>query len=91
MKRYIVDIVSATRGFPGIQKGASPRAGLMLMKCSESLALIDGLEFVTPDLIQELAGPIIAHRLVLGSDNEYSGSDAEQVFQNVLSDIPVPV
>jgi len=91
VKRYIVDLVSATRGFPGIQMGASPRAGLMLMKCSQSLALIDGLDFVTPDLIQELAGPIIAHRLVLDSDSEYSGSDAEQVVQNVLSDIPVPV
>jgi len=91
VKRYIVDLVSATRGFPGIQMGASPRAGLMLMKCSQSLALIDGLDFVTPDLIQELAGPIIAHRLVLDSDSEYSGSDAEQVVQNILSDIPVPV
>jgi MoxR-like ATPase len=58
---------------------------------SQSLALIDGLDFVTPDLIQELSGPIIAHRLVLDSDSEYSGSDAEQVVQNILSDIPVPV
>ena len=91
VKRYIVDIVSATRGFPGIQMGASPRAGLMLMKCSQALALIEGLGFVTPDLIQELAAPIIAHRLVLDSDTQYSGSDAEQMVHNVLADVPVPV
>lgn len=71
--------------------GASPRAGLMLMKCSQAPALIEGLGFVTPDLIQELAAPIIAHRLVLDSHTQYSGSDAEQMVHNVLADVPVPV
>src|SRR6185503_11043181 len=54
LKRYIVDIVSATRGAPGVQLGASPRASLALMKVSQALALFDGQPFVTPDHIQAM-------------------------------------
>ena len=90
IKRYIVDIVVATRGVSGISLGASPRAGIALMKCSQSLALIDGKEFVTPDIIQELAVPIIAHRLVLDSGSQYSGSQTSQIVVEILQDIPVP-
>ena len=90
LKCYIVDIVAATRNAPGISMGASPRAGIMLMKCSQALALIDGQEFVTPDHIQELAIPVIAHRLVLGSDTRYSGSQANQIVTEILQKLPVP-
>ena len=90
LKCYIVDIVTATRNAPGISMGASPRAGIMLMKCSQALALIDGQEFVTPDHIQELAIPVIAHRLVLGSDTRYSGSQANQIVREILQKLPVP-
>jgi MoxR-like ATPase len=90
LKHYIVDIVAATRKHPGIQMGASPRAGITMMKCSQALALIDGLEFVTPDLIQELAIPIIAHRLALYPESQYSGTDSGEYIVEILQDIPVP-
>ncbi len=90
LKRYIVDVVAATRGYPGIQLGASPRAGLMLMKCAQALALIEGMTFVTPDHIQELTVPIVAHRLVLDAELQYSGSDAEQLVAEILREVPVP-
>ena len=90
LKHYIVDIVAATRKHPGIQMGASPRAGITMMKCSQALALIDGLEFVTPDLIQELAIPIIAHRLALDPESQYSGTDSGEYIVEILQDIPVP-
>src|ERR1051325_186296 len=63
LKRYIVDLCSTTRVPPGVQLGASPRASLALMKMSQALALMDGLEFVTPEQIQELAAPVIAPRM----------------------------
>src|SRR6184192_3222105 len=63
LKRYIVELVKATRSVPGVQLGASPRASLALMKIAQALALYDGREFVTPDHIQELAVAVIAHRL----------------------------
>ncbi len=90
LKRYIVDIVAATRVAPGVAMGASPRAGLMLMKCAQAMALIDGLEFVTPDIIQELVVPIIAHRLALSPDAHYAGGDSEQLVTDLMREIPVP-
>ena len=90
LKRYIVDIVVATRGAPGVSMGASPRAGITLMKSSQALALIEGAEFVTPNHIQELSIPIIAHRLVLDSGSEYSGSQAAQIVQEIIAEIPAP-
>ncbi|HYG34631.1 MAG TPA: MoxR family ATPase, partial [Clostridia bacterium] len=58
LKRYVVDLVSATRTTSGVQLGASPRASLALMKAAQALALFDGLDFVTPEQIQELAIPV---------------------------------
>ncbi len=90
LKHYIVDLIAATRSHPGVQLGASPRASLTLMKCSQALALIEGFDFVTPDLIQELAVPIIAHRLILDPESQYSGTDASSLVVEVLQEIPVP-
>src|SRR5690606_624256 len=65
LKRYIVDLVGATRTANGVQLGASPRASIALMKGAQALALFDGQEFVTPEQIQELAVAVIAHRIVM--------------------------
>src|SRR5437762_1547518 len=72
LKRYIVDLVSATRGVAGVQLGASPRASLALMKTAQALALFDGREFVTPDDVHEVAGPVIAHRLVIDPQAKFA-------------------
>ena len=90
LKTYIVDIITATRDTSGVVIGASPRAGITLMKCSQALALIDGQDFVTPDHIQELAVPVIAHRLILSSNKRYSGSQTSQIVTEILQELPVP-
>ena len=90
LKRYIVDIVASTRNMPEIKLGASPRASLTLMKCAQALALLDGFEFVTPDVIQELAVPVIAHRLSLDSQNQFSGIQASAVVKEKIESIPIP-
>ena len=90
LKRYIVELTAATRSYPGIQLGASPRASLTMMKCAQAMALIEGYDFVTPDLIQDLAVPVIAHRLVLDSESQYSGADAGSLVLEVLQNVPVP-
>ena len=91
LKRYIVDIVRATRECEGIQLGASPRASLALMKSSQALALLAGLEFVTPDHIQELAASVLAHRLILDSEARFSGLNARAIVEDILRGVPVPV
>jgi MoxR-like ATPase len=90
IKNYIVKIVSATRHAEGVQMGASPRASLSLMKSAQALALIDAKEFLTPDHIQELAIPVIAHRIVLDSQARFSGITAKTIVENILKKIPVP-
>ena len=90
LKRYIVDLCSATRARPGVQLGASPRASLALMKMSQALALMDGLDFVTPEQIQELAAPVLAHRMVMEPQARFSGVTARSVVEDVIKKIPVP-
>lgn len=89
--RYIVAIVAATRENSDVKLGASPRASLTLMKCAQALALIDGSEFVTPDIIQELAVPVVAHRLGLDSQSQFSGVDANSLMRDLVQQIAIPV
>lgn len=90
LKRYIVDLVAATRTHPGIRMGASPRAGITLMKCAQALTLVEGQDFVTPEIVQELAVPVIAHRLALDPDAQFSGKNEEQLMLDIIRDIAVP-
>ncbi|MBP9900766.1 MAG: MoxR family ATPase [Verrucomicrobia subdivision 3 bacterium] len=90
LKRYIVDLTGATRTTTGVQLGASPRASIALMKAAQALALFDGLEFVTPEQIQELAEPVIAHRLVMEPQARFSGLTARGVVEGVVKRIKVP-
>jgi len=90
LKRYIVEVVKATRSHPGVQLGASPRASLALMKTAKSLAMFDGLEFVTPEHVQEIAVPVIAHRMVMDPQARFSGETAEGVVEGILKTVPAP-
>ncbi len=90
LKRYIVELVKATRNTPGIQLGASPRASLALMKVSQALALYDGRGFVTPDHIQELAVTVIAHRLSVEAQAKFTGVTARSVVEEILRKVPAP-
>ena len=90
MKRYLVDIVNATRSSTGVQLGASPRASLALMKVAQALALFDGYEFVIPEHIQEIAVPVIGHRLVMDPQARFSGITAEGIVEEVLKSVTAP-
>lgn len=90
LKRYIVDLVGATRGAQGVQLGSSPRASLSLMKTAKALAMFDGYEFVLPEHIQEVAVPVIAHRMVMDPQARFSGATAQGVVEDILKRIPVP-
>ncbi len=91
LKRYIVDLVGTTRTAKGVQMGASPRASLTLMKTAQALALFDGMAFVTPEHIQEIAVAVIAHRLKVDSQARFSGLSGESVVEEILHQVEVPV
>ena len=90
LKKYIVNLVAATRHAQGVRIGASPRASLALMKCAQALALMDGLDYVLPDHIHEIAAPVLAHRLMLDREARFSGLSAERIISDLLEQIPVP-
>ncbi len=90
LKRYVVDLVGATRATAGVQLGGSPRASLALMKGAQALALFDGSDFVTPEQLQELAMPVVAHRLVMEPQARFSGQTARAVVEEVMKKVKVP-
>jgi MoxR-like ATPase len=90
LKRYIVDLIGASRGYPHVQLAASPRASLTLMKCAQAVALFEGRDFVIPDDIQSLARDVIAHRLVLDSQSKFSGVTGRKIVEELLEKVQVP-
>ena len=90
LKRYMVDLVAATRRAAGVRLGASPRASLSLMKLTQALAAFDGTSFVTPDHVQEIAVDAIAHRLVLDPQRRFAGETERQLVDDILRSTPVP-
>lgn len=90
LMRYAVDIIRTTRTARSVQLGAGPRASLALTRAAQALALIDGLVFVTPEHIRELAVPVLAHRLVIDSKAKFGGVTAESLVEGILAEIPVP-
>jgi MoxR-like ATPase len=90
IRRYIVEIVSATRSKPGVQLGASPRASIALARVAQALALFDGMEIVTPDHVQGLAEPIIAHRITLDPEAKFSGTSSRNIVAEIIESIRTP-
>jgi MoxR-like ATPase len=90
LKGYIVDLASATRRHPGLSLGMSPRAALSLQRAARALAASNGREYVIPDDIKALVGPVLEHRLSLSPDAQLAGSRPADLLAQVLQAVPVP-
>jgi MoxR-like ATPase len=90
LRRYVVDLVRATRTATGVQLGASPRASLALMAAAQALALLDGQAFVSPEHVQEIAGPVITHRLAVDPQARFAGLTGAAVVEEIVKTVPVP-
>ena len=90
LRRYVVDLVRATRTAAGVQLGASPRASLALMAAAQAIALLDGQPFVSPEQVQEIAGPVIAHRLAVDPQARFAGLAGAAVVEEIVKTVPVP-
>ncbi len=91
VRRYIVDLVTATRHHPHVVVGVSPRGSLALLKLARSWAAIQGREFVIPDDIKVFTQPALAHRLLLDPNLWGSKKSDNAVIEEVVSLVPVPV
>ena len=87
---YVVRIVEESRKSNDLVLGASPRAGVHLLRAAKTAAAIDGRDFVTPDDVKALAIPTLRHRVVLRAEAEIEGLDADAVCRRVLSRLDVP-
>ncbi len=91
VRDYVVAITQATRTHPGVKLGASPRASLSLYLAAQSLAAIEGRNYVIPDDVKTLAIPVLAHRLIVKSESSLRGQSAESIIGEILTNTPVPV
>ncbi|BCX46995.1 hypothetical protein HAHE_09030 [Haloferula helveola] len=90
LRRYIVEIVSATRHRDDLQLAASPRASLALMRTSQAVSLFEERDFVIPETIQDIAADVIAHRLVVEPEARLAGTEARGVVAEILAGVPSP-
>jgi MoxR-like ATPase len=90
VKRYAIDIVTATRQAPELRLGASPRATLHLLRSARASAALDDREFVLPDDIQDLAVPVLAHRILPTAESQIARRTTEQVVADVVARVPLP-
>jgi MoxR-like ATPase len=90
VNRYVVDLVGQTRSDPRLYLGASPRAGISLLRVSKARALADGRDYVLPDDVQAVAGAVLAHRLILGPEARANGMPPQQLVREAVERTPVP-
>lgn len=88
---YISDITRRTRDLKIAQLGVSPRGTLALARACKSYALIQGRTYVIPDDVKRLAVPVLSHRIVVSQDMFYRGKSQEEIVQEILDSVPVPV
>lgn len=88
---YIVRISDATRQHPELRLGASPRGTLALARGARGLAYLRGRDFVTPDLVKTMAGPILEHRLILKPKAAALGRNAHAILGEILDQVAPPV
>ncbi len=91
VREYIVRLVAQTRKSEHLSLGASPRGSIYLMKAAQALAALQGRKFVMPDDVQKLAGPVLAHRLIVRPEARLTGMTADRVIKSILNTIDVPV
>ena len=83
LREYVVTLLARTREDPRVELGASPRAGLLLLRAAKARALLQGRDHALPDDVQALAGPVLAHRLLLAP--EALGVAGAQVVDDALA------
>jgi MoxR-like ATPase len=91
INKYIASIVEATRRHPHVSLGASPRGSLGVMRASQAMAALKGLQFVEPSLVKHVVQPVLAHRILVKPQSRLGGMTSEKVLNEVLESIPVPV
>jgi MoxR-like ATPase len=89
--RYVVAVLRATRADERLYLGASPRAGIALLRVAKARALADGREYLLPDDVKAIAVAVLSHRLILGPEARAAGMGGADIVRDALEKTPVPV
>ena len=89
--RYVVALLRQTRSDQRLYLGASPRAGIALLRVAKARALSEGRDYVTPDDVKAVAAPVLAHRLILAPEARSAGLGPAELVADALAHTPVPV
>jgi MoxR-like ATPase len=91
LNRYVVALLRATRGDSRLYLGASPRAGIAILRVAKARALADSRTYLEPDDIKAVAVAVLSHRLILAPEARSTGLTGEQIVRETLDKTPVPV
>jgi len=91
IRRYIVDLVDASRKHPDVYLGASPRASIMILRAARALAAADERDYVVPDDVKALVLPGLTHRVIATADAAMTGRGAAEILSGLIDEAPVPV
>ena len=89
--RYVVAVLRQTRGDERLYLGASPRAGIALLRVAKARALADAREYLVPEDVKAVAVPVLSHRLILGPEARAAGLGGADIVADALEKTPVPV
>ncbi|MBQ8620326.1 MAG: MoxR family ATPase, partial [Clostridia bacterium] len=91
VRAYIAAICAATRNTPCLTLGASTRAAIALVKAAQGNALLCSRDYIIPEDVQRMAGPVLCHRFVLSADARMRGMNESQVLSELMESIRIPV
>jgi MoxR-like ATPase len=91
VRRYITEIVHASREHEDISLGGSPRASLAMFRTAQALAAVRERDYVEPDDVKRVAAPVLLHRLILRPESRLRKVTAAEVVDEILGEVPVPV
>ncbi len=89
VRNYILQIVHRSRSHEDLALGAGPRASIALFRASQAMAAMRGREFVLPDDVKRIVGPVIAHRLILKPESRLRRITSDKIVDEIVSDIAV--
>ena len=91
LSRYVVALLRQTRADSRLYLGASPRAGIALLRVAKARALADGRDYLVPDDVKAIATVVLSHRLILGPEARSAGLGGGAIVTEALEKTPVPV
>ena len=89
MKEYVVDLIRETRNHRDVLLGASPRAGIYLLKAARARAILRGKDFFTHEDVQAIAHSVLEHRVIVRPEAELSGHSISEIIKEIVKSVPI--